>query len=381
MFARQVALSTLLLVACTGCSLSTPRPGTAPPSQEPSSQSAGQPAAPPTQEGQGAYREAAYPRHVEPSSAPPAVVGQPEIREAAYQEGGESSAVPPSPDYQVDEGDDLGDQPMAAEDAGAPAAGTAGAPVQEEAAGQAMVPPGQDALAADEDLGQAPDGGQVDLGFFYGRLAPLGHWVLRGSYGWVWIPAGVAGGWRPYSRGHWVLTRYGWTWISSERFGWATYHYGRWVLDADYGWIWVPGFEWGPAWVCWREGGGFIGWAPLPPAAGAGIAFTPDVEPAPAAFSFVDERSFLDPGVTTHLAPASHNEAILGSTARISRQTVVNGRVVNQGVPALEHIEQVTGRKPDVVQVASGASSTNGALPGRAQMSLLHPRSVPNAIG
>jgi len=30
-------------------------------------------------------------------------------------------------------------------------------------------------------------------------------------------------------------------------------------------WFWVPGETWSPATVAWRFGGGFIGWAPLPP--------------------------------------------------------------------------------------------------------------------
>src|SRR6202035_1758911 len=201
MSAGQLALSTLLIVACTGCSLSAPRPGVAPPSQEPSSRSAGQPVAPPITEVQAANREAVYRGSVDPSMAPPPALGQHAFQEAAHQEGADS-AVPPSPRGQLDEGE-TGDQPMA--------------------------PADQDAQAADEDLGQAPDSGQVDLGFFYARLAPYGHWVLGGAYGWVWVPTGVAAGWRPYSLGHWVLTRYGWTWISSERFGWVTYHYGRWV--------------------------------------------------------------------------------------------------------------------------------------------------------
>ena len=33
----------------------------------------------------------------------------------------------------------------------------------------------------------------------------------------------------------------------------------------DRGWFWVPGREWGPAWVSWRTGGDSIGWAPIPP--------------------------------------------------------------------------------------------------------------------
>ena len=115
--------------------------------------------------------------------------------------------------------------------------------------------------------------GPVDQSVFYGELSPYGRWIQRGSYGWVWEPTQVAVGWRPYTQGHWVDTDYGWTWVSSEPWGWATYHYGRWTLDSEYGWLWVPGSEWGPAWVSFQEGGGYVGWAPLPPAVGfrAGI--------------------------------------------------------------------------------------------------------------
>src|SRR4051812_36121749 len=105
----------------------------------------------------------------------------------------------------------------------------------------------------------------VDLGFFYDDLAPYGNWIERPHYGWVWTPAHVASSWRPYQHGHWVWTVDGWAWISDEPFGWATYHYGRWYDDAEYGWEWVPGDEWAPAWVSWQEADDYVGWAPLPP--------------------------------------------------------------------------------------------------------------------
>ncbi|OYW70743.1 MAG: hypothetical protein B7Z37_29805 [Verrucomicrobia bacterium 12-59-8] len=40
-------------------------------------------------------------------------------------------------------------------------------------------------------------------------------------------------------------------------------------------WVWVPGYEWAPAWVSWRQTQGQIGWAPLPPEAAwaPGIGF------------------------------------------------------------------------------------------------------------
>ena len=70
----------------------------------------------------------------------------------------------------------------------------------------------------------------------------------------------------PYATsGHWILTEYGWTWISDFGWGWAPFHYGRWLALAGRGWCWMPGTTWGPAWVSWRAGGGYVGWAPLPP--------------------------------------------------------------------------------------------------------------------
>ncbi len=106
---------------------------------------------------------------------------------------------------------------------------------------------------------------EVDIGLFYKDLAPHGRWVETREHGWAWEPR-VHSDWRPYSLGHWVWTDdYGWLWVSDEDFGWAVYHYGRWYWDPVHEWVWVPGYEWGPGWVSWRSGGGYVGWAPLPP--------------------------------------------------------------------------------------------------------------------
>lgn len=96
-------------------------------------------------------------------------------------------------------------------------------------------------------------------------LAAHGSWAEIRTYGRCWRPAGVAVSWRPYCDGRWVWTDCGWYWESDEPWAWACYHYGRWVHDWQLGWFWVPDVEWAPAWVYWRVGGGFIGWAPCPP--------------------------------------------------------------------------------------------------------------------
>ena len=100
---------------------------------------------------------------------------------------------------------------------------------------------------------------------FYEPLSPYGRWEVVGSYGRCWIPGGVVAGWSPYSNGYWQRTDAGWYWASNEPWGWATYHYGRWDSSPQFGWYWVPQTQWAPAWVSWRQGGGYVGWAPLGP--------------------------------------------------------------------------------------------------------------------
>ncbi|HEX9052404.1 MAG TPA: DUF6600 domain-containing protein, partial [Anaeromyxobacter sp.] len=106
--------------------------------------------------------------------------------------------------------------------------------------------------------------GGVTLETFQSPLAPYGEWVQVPRYGQVWRPS-VAAGWRPYYYGRWEWTNEGWLWVSDEPWGWAAYHYGRWAYDQYYGWIWVPGYQWAPAWVSWRYSGDAVGWAPLAP--------------------------------------------------------------------------------------------------------------------
>ena len=101
---------------------------------------------------------------------------------------------------------------------------------------------------------------------FYDELTPFGEWHDTASYGTVWQPAVARNTeWRPYTDGTWAVADEGWTWVSNEPFGAICYHYGRWALLVDFGWVWVPGLEWAPAWVAWRADDQFAGWAPLPP--------------------------------------------------------------------------------------------------------------------
>ena len=94
---------------------------------------------------------------------------------------------------------------------------------------------------------------------FYDQLSPHGTWYDDPTYGWVFAPADPS--YLPYTNGRWTNTDYGFTWVSNDQFGWATDHYGRWVWANR--WVWRPDTTWGPAWVQWRQGDGYVGWAPV----------------------------------------------------------------------------------------------------------------------
>src|SRR3989442_311708 len=99
---------------------------------------------------------------------------------------------------------------------------------------------------------------------FFAPLLSYGSWGGYGSYGRCLHPSAEVG-WRPYTSGHWEWTDVGWYWVSDEPWAWACYHYGSWVYDAYYSWVWIPGTEWAPSWVTWRESDDFVGWAPCGP--------------------------------------------------------------------------------------------------------------------
>jgi hypothetical protein len=125
-------------------------------------------------------------------------------------------------------------------------------------------------VSYDDVVAQSYDDGYDPEAYaqFQDTLSPYGEWIDDNIYGRVWQPSveAVGADFSPYATdGQWALTEYGWTWVSDWDWGWAPFHYGRWLAVADRGWCWMPGTLWGPAWVTWRSGGGYVGWAPLPP--------------------------------------------------------------------------------------------------------------------
>jgi hypothetical protein len=184
----------------------------------------------------------------------------------------------------------------------------------------------------------------VSVDFFYNNLSG-GSWIEVGDYGYCWQPdVALSADWRPYSDGYWAYTDLGWTWVSYEDFGWATYHYGRWVRLSGLGWVWVPGrdedLEWGPAWVSWRTGGDYIGWAPLPPRRrGVAISFGAriggrvdiDFDIGPDYYNFVDVRYIGEPVLRDRIYQRSQNVTYINQTVNVTNITYQDNRVYNYG--------------------------------------------------
>jgi hypothetical protein len=189
-------------------------------------------------------------------------------------------------------------------------------------------------------LQQARADASVD--YFYDNLSG-GNWIDVEGYGYGWQPdvAVNDSNWRPYADGYWAYTDDGWTWISYEDFGWATYHYGRWANLAAYGWTWFPGedLDWGPAWVSWRTGGDYVGWAPLPPR-GPGIVYAgrpigPQVDIefdiGPEYYNFCEVRYIGEPVLRNYIAPPVQNVTYINNTVNVTNITVKNNVVYNYG--------------------------------------------------
>jgi hypothetical protein len=192
----------------------------------------------------------------------------------------------------------------------------------------------------------------VSIGTFYDDLAPYGDWVnYDGAY--VFVPANLPGGWRPYTVGHWANTeRYGWLWVSDEPFGWATYHYGRWGYAEDIGWYWVPGRRWAPAWVSWRRSADHVVWAPLPPGRGNDVTVEIAVEDIPDEYWVaVPSRHFLDADVSVVVVNDDHERVRLVEAAEPAGNVTIENNIVVNNVIDIDYVEKATRQKVKTVAV------------------------------
>jgi hypothetical protein len=205
----------------------------------------------------------------------------------------------------------------------------------------------------------------VDFHYFHERLAPHGHWIEVDGHGWCWYPSDEDDDWRPYCHGHWVYVEEdGWCWVSDYEWGWAPFHYGRWTF-VETRWVWVPGYEWSGAWVVWRSGGGYVGWAPLPPAVGwsaeVGIRhgdFDFEVDIHEPSWVFVADVHFTDRGLKSLIKPHKEVGVVIGQT-RVLGSVKLKGSVIVNDALEVKAVEKFTGR--EVKRVKIEATHTLGA--------------------
>jgi hypothetical protein len=145
-------------------------------------------------------------------------------------------------------------------------------------------------------------------------------------------------------------------WDSNERFGWATYHYGRWANIGGAGWCWVPGNQWAPAWVSWRESNEHVGWAPLPPE--ADISVNRSISSwsdsyygiGPAAYAFISYSHWREPNYARFIERPERNVQIIRETTNVTN-IVTNNNVINNFGPRVQNVERRTNQNIQQVKL------------------------------
>ena len=185
-------------------------------------------------------------------------------------------------------------------------------------------------------------------GYFYTSLSPYGTWIEIGFGTPVWRPTNMRRAWSPYTQGQWIFTDYGWYWDSYEPFGGIVYHYGRWYYDDYYGWIWIPDYEWAPAWVDWRYDDDYIGWAPLSPYAlfsiTIGLHYTYDYYVPYNHWNYVKYKHFCDYNVYDYYVAPQYKHRVHNRTKMRTNYSYYDGRVRNDGI-GYDRIRDRSGRK------------------------------------
>lgn len=194
-----------------------------------------------------------------------------------------------------------------------------------------------------KSLAQQPN---VSFQVFYDELSPYGEWVNYPNWGFVWIPD-AGSDFVPYSTdGHWILTDYGWTWASDYSWGWAPFHYGRWDYDHYYGWFWIPGNEWGPAWVTWRRAEGYYGWEPMEPGMSLSVSFGRGYDSHSDHWIFVRDRDIDRENINNYYIGRVEQDRIVRRSSVISNTYTDNRRHTTYVAgPARDDVQKVAGRQ------------------------------------
>ncbi len=207
----------------------------------------------------------------------------------------------------------------------------------------------------------------ISFQVFYDQLNPYGQWVDYPEYGYVWIPD-AGPDFMPYaSMGHWILTEYGWTWVSAYDWGWAPFHYGRWDYDNYFGWFWIPDNEWGPAWVSWRSADGYYGWEPMGPGITITLSFGREYDQRHDHWVFVRDRDFDREDLNHYYVNRSENARIVRNSTIINNTYTDNSRRTTYVTgPGRDDIQKGTGHRVNSVTIQEdsrpGQKLNNGNL-------------------
>lgn len=211
----------------------------------------------------------------------------------------------------------------------------------------------------------------VSLQSFYDELSPYGIWINDPDYGYVWRPDVDQREFRPYyTNGRWVMTEYGNTWVSNYDWGWAPFHYGRWVYNRYNSWIWIPDTTWGPAWVTWRSGGGYYGWAPMGPSININISFGRPYRLPDFCWNFIPQRDIYYNSFPRYYS--RRNTVYIQNTVIINNTYVRNNRTYYTG-PRADDIRRVTNRDVTVYNINRN-SRTGGTRIENNTVNIYNPR-------
>jgi hypothetical protein len=112
---------------------------------------------------------------------------------------------------------------------------------------------------------------------------------------------------------------------------------------------------WGPSWVAWQHGNGWVGWAPLPPSShwrpSLGTYLT-ELHPIPSNhWNFIEERNLSQTKLKSSIVSIARNESLLKKTRDNTRYAIRDGTPVNQGIDVAV-LEKQSGRKVPRLKVA-----------------------------
>jgi Family of unknown function (DUF6600) len=195
-------------------------------------------------------------------------------------------------------------------------------------------------------------------------LAPYGHWIRVQPVGIVWVPY-VYTSWRPYYYGYWIYTNYGPTWVSYEPWGWLTHHYGRWFFAAGNGWCWMPGHEWGPAWVNWATYDNYVSWAPMAP---SNYQYDDD-------YYYNNDGNYYNQDRGGNYGGYRQNSSrqsrwVTVNSADFTRQNITNYVIADRNIPKIKgagnhapdirNIERITGAKISLTEMQKQSFTISG---------------------